>query len=46
MTVEARRASAEFAVRQLAEVAPDEAQKLIEPPTPVTDGVSVDHRSR
>ena len=39
MTVEARRASAEFAVRQLAEVAPGEAQKLIEPPTPVTDGV-------
>ena len=39
MTVEARRASAEFAVRQLAEVAPGEAEKLIEPPTPVTDGV-------
>jgi hypothetical protein len=39
MTVEARRASVEFAMRQLAEVAPGEAQKLIEPLTPVTDGV-------
>jgi len=39
LTIEVRRDNAEHALQRLAEVAPGEAQKLIEPPTPVTDGV-------